>query len=121
MLKEYINSKRQTSASAIMDMEKHLSNYFSSDPYNEVQAFLENNTSIPHLNTKESHDSSLINPEKVENLKKSKEKKLLGSGREESVERGLQVVRDQIRRFLDRDSKSPTAKVIKYISNAYES
>lgn len=55
-LKEYMNSKRQYPSQALTQMEKNLSNYFES-PYNELQSFLENNDSVPRMNTKESNDS----------------------------------------------------------------
>lgn len=59
MLKEYLQGGTQTNTSALSEIEKNLTSYFWSNeyPYNEVKSFLENNNSIPRMNTRESNDS----------------------------------------------------------------
>lgn len=59
VLKEYLSNNRQYPSPALCQIEKNLTNYFSSAeyPYNEMQLYLENTNSIPHMNTHESIDS----------------------------------------------------------------
>ena len=59
VLKEYLQGGTQYASSALHEMEKNLTNYFTSNeyPYNEVKSFLENNNSIPRMNTRESNES----------------------------------------------------------------
>jgi hypothetical protein len=60
VLKDYLNSKRQHSINPLYQLEENLNYYFSSldFPYNEVKSYLENNDSIPRMNTRESHETN---------------------------------------------------------------
>jgi len=63
MLKDYISNHPQKDyiSPALSQIEKNLTSYFNSSeyPYDEVKNYLENNTSIPQINTRESNESSL--------------------------------------------------------------
>lgn len=60
MLKDYIGSKPPVASQALSQIEKNLTSYFySADyPYNEVRSYLENNSSLPNMDTGESNQSS---------------------------------------------------------------
>lgn len=136
MLKEYMGSTKAYTSPALMQIEKNLESYFSSNeyPYNEIRSFLENNTSMPYIKQeKQSQNDIDLSPLKlVPEGAHTAKMPHLDNQIEENVNndfstnrttafQSLELIRKEIKEFLAKEQQSPTAKILQVISNIYES